>query len=72
MTFPIQVLKEILDKPTSVDGVVSSVTGGLVRVATSKGVLTARVVGVLNVGDRARVEAGVATFLSKPSRVYSV
>lgn len=72
MTFPIQELREIINRPSSVDGVVSSIVGGLARVATSKGPVTARVVGPLFEGDRARVEAGIAVRLAKPTRTYSV
>lgn len=72
MTFAIHELRNILNRRNSIDGVVAEVRPGVVRVATANGVLGAKYTDALSVGDRVRVTGGVASFLVKPTRVYSV
>lgn len=72
MAFALNELRNLLNRQTHIDGVVAEVRPGVVRVATANGVLGARYSEALSVGDRVRVTGGVATYLVKPSRTYSV
>ena len=72
MSFAVNELKKILGTTTQVDGVVDSVVNGVVKIASPKGLVTARSLVSLSKGDRVRVEGGIAYPLSTPTRSYPV
>lgn len=60
MTFPLKELTRLLSQDATVVGSVVSIDGVLVRVATERGMVLARTLDVLSVGDRVLLQNGVA------------
>ena len=61
MSFALKELSDLLAPPTVEDGVVVGVEGPLLRVASGRGAIRARAFEPLAVGERVRIQNGVAT-----------
>lgn len=61
MSFALTELRRLLQQDETLIGVVVSVAGAQVRVATAEGALTVSALGSLGIGDRVLILAGVAS-----------
>lgn len=65
-------LRRLLAPPAASTGVVVAVSGGMARIATRAGLVTARASGTLGAGDRVAIEAGVAKAVPAATASYPV
>lgn len=70
--FPLSELKRLLVDSGPVSGIVMSVQGDQVRVATPQGLLTARASSPVPAGSRVLLQNGQAILVSKSIRRYSI
>lgn len=61
MSFALNEIARLLTTNAPVIGAVVSINGTTVRVATARGAITARTLDALSLGDRVRIENGIAT-----------
>lgn len=69
--FPLSELKRLLTDSAPVSGIVVSINGDQVRVATSQGLVTARTTSPVAAGSRVLLQNGQALPVAKPIRSYS-
>ena len=65
-------LRRLLTPPEASTGVVVQVSGGMAKIATRAGLITARASGTIGAGDRVAIEAGVAKAVPAATASYSV
>ena len=69
--FPLIELKRLLADSAPVSGIVVSINGDQVRVATPQGVVTARTSSAIQAGIRVLLQNGLAVPVAKSIRSYS-
>ncbi len=72
MTFALKELTRLLSTSTTVVGSVVGIEGGLIRVATERGAVTARTVDALHLGDRVLMNNGMATRAPVARHIFAV
>lgn len=72
MSFPLAELRRLLAPTDVLVGTVVAIDGDVARIATSRGAIRARAVARLAVGDRVRVEQGVALRAPVAREVFAV
>lgn len=72
MSFALKELSRLLATDMPVVGAVVGIEGAVVRVATARGAVTARTFDVVTIGDRVRIENGIATKAPVAKQVFLV
>ncbi|MDP2432001.1 MAG: hypothetical protein Q8O33_08220 [Pseudomonadota bacterium] len=72
MTFALKELTRLLAQDQAVVGSVVAVEGALVRVATERGAVLARVLDAIAAGDRVLIRNGLATKAPVARHIYPV
>lgn len=72
MSFALADLRRLVQQDDALIGVVVSVDGALVRIATAKGAFATRTDGSISRGDRVLVRNGIASAAPVAKRCYSV
>lgn len=72
MSFALAVLRRLLQQDETLIGVVVSVDGAQMRIATAKGAMTVTASGSTAVGDRVLIRSGIAFAAPFATRSYPV
>ncbi|WP_127476527.1 hypothetical protein [Sulfurivermis fontis] len=72
MTFALKELSRLLTQDRATMGIVVAIKGSVVRIATERGAVTAKALDALAVGDRVRIDNGIAIKAPTAKRVLPV
>lgn len=72
MSFALKELSRLLATDPPVVGAVVGIDGGVVRVATERGAVTARTLDAVAIGDRVQIKNGIATKAPVARQVFPV
>lgn len=72
MSFALRELGRLLASATPVIGVVVGLDGAIARIATPRGAVTARTLDAVTIGDRVRIENGIAIKAPVARQVFPV